>query len=162
ATLNTELNSTYWNTISSTYQAMVDQSHSWGIGGNGTGTWTRSQFYSLESGTKWTGKVGLMSAADYGYASTDSSCTDSTNLNASPYPCKNNNWIYNSSYYQWTITPYSGNSSYVWLVNTGGSVIYSFNASWTSPGVHPVLYLKSSIKITGGTGTSSDPYKLSS
>ena len=135
---------------------MVDQSHSWGIGGSGTGTWTRSQFYSAENNTRWTGKVGLMSAADYGYAST--SCTDSTNMNGST-DCKNNNWIYNSSYYQWTITPLSDYSNYVWNVNTSGLV---YNYAHFTLGVRPVLYLKSSVKITGGTGTSSDPYKLSS
>jgi len=158
ADLNTKLNSTYWNTISSTYQAMVDQSHSWGIGGISS-NYTRTAFYNSENSTRWTGKVGLMSAADYGYAST--SCTDSTNMYTST-ACKNNNWIYNNSYHQWTITPYSGNSSSVWLVNAGGSVLSYSNASFADPGVRPVLYLKSSIKITGGTGTSSDPYKLSS
>ena len=142
---------------------MVDQSHSWGIGGRAysSSSNSRSEFYSAESGAKWTGKVGLMSAADYGYASTDSSCTDSTNLTASPYPCKNNNWICNSSYQQWTITPDSGNSNPVWFVYAGGGV-NSADSAYNTLGVRPVLYLKSSVKITGGTGTSSDPYKLSS
>ena len=135
---------------------MVDQSHSWGIGGISSG-FTRSQFYSAENNTRWTGKVGLMTPADYGYAST--SCTDSTNMNSSA-DCKNNNWIYNSSYYQWTITPYSGISNIVWYVYSNGRM-YNISAL-NAYGVRPVVYLKSSIKITGGTGTSSDPYKLSS
>ena len=137
---------------------MVDQSHSWGIGGISF-NYTRANFYSAENNTKWTGKVGLMTPADYGYASTDSSCTDSTNMNSSA-DCKNNNWIYNSSYYQWTITPPSDNSTSVWIVSTAG-VVYYDAAFWAVPRVRPVLYLKSSIKITGGTGTSSDPYQLS-
>ena len=135
---------------------MVDQSHSWGIGGISSG-FTRSRFYSAENNTRWTGKVGLMSVADYGYVST--SCTDSTNMYSST-DCKNNNWIYNSSYYQWTIAPNSGNSSLVWNVYTDRDV-RAWSVGYTL-GVRPVLYLKSSIKITGGTGTSSDPYKLSS
>ncbi|MCI8446694.1 MAG: hypothetical protein HFH31_04270, partial [Bacilli bacterium] len=157
ATLNTELNSTYWNTIDSTYQAMVDQSHSWGIGGraNSSSSNSRSEFYSAENNTKWTGKVALMAIADYGYAST--SCTDSTNMYTSA-DCRNNNWIFNSSNDQWTITPLSGPYN-VWIVRADGFVPW-YNANYTTV-VRPVVYLKSSIKITGGTGTSSDPYQLS-
>ena len=159
ATLNTTLNSTYWNSLNSTAQGMVDQSHSWGIGGISSG-YTRSQFQAAENNTKWTGKVGLMTAADYGYASTSSSCTDSLNMNSSA-ACKDNNWLFTSSYYQWTITPRSGNSGSVWFVDTGGIVSWlSANWDYSSLGVRPVLYLKSNVKITGGSGTISSPYTL--
>jgi len=163
ATLNTTLNSTYWNTISSTYKAMVDQSHSWGIGGRAysESSNSRSEFYSVENNTRWTGKVGLMSVADFGYASSNSGCTDSTNLYTTNNACMSDNWMFTTSFHQWTIAPRSGYSNLVWLVSTNGLVDW-YSAGYTTRGVRPVVYLKSSIKITGGTGTSSDPYKLSS
>ena len=37
----------------------------------------------------------------------------------------------------------------------GGMAAYNYLS------VHPVVYLKSSIKITSGTGSSSNPYQLS-
>ena len=157
ATLNTTLNSTYWNSLNATAQGMVDQSHTWNIGGISS-NYTLSNFYNNETSKTWSGKVGLMTIADYGYAST--SCSASTNMNSST-ACKGNNWLFTSSYYQWTITPSSGNSIYVWRVYANGNVNRT-DANWTSSavGVRPVVYLDSSVKITGGTGTESDPYLL--
>ena len=157
ATLNTTLNSTYWNSLNATAQGMVDQSHTWNIGGISS-NYTLSNFYNNETSKTWSGKVGLMTIADYGYAST--SCSASTNMNSST-ACKGNNWLFTSSYYQWTITPSSGNSIYVWRVYANGNVNRT-DANWTSSavGVRPVVYLDSSVKITGGTGTESNPYIL--
>ena len=135
-----------------------------------------SHFYSYERGTtvysgrstSWVGKVGLMYPSDYGYATSGGTITDrNTCLNkellrwdSSDFSdCKNNDWIFNSSY-QWTITPRTSYSGYVFNLRSPGYV-HSINASNTY-GVRPVVFLKSSIKIVDGDGSSSNPYILQS
>ena len=173
ADLNTELNSTYWNSISATYQNMVDQSHVWNLGGWSTPDITRAQMYQYENGTtvygsnptRWTGKVALMYVSDYAYASNGGSTCDSTTLynwNGSPAQeeCAQKSWLYNSSVYQWTLTPRSDYSDLVFVVTSSGFV-GDYYANCDNYGVRPVLYLKSDVKVTGGSGTSNSPYILS-
>ena len=135
-----------------------------------------SHFYSYERGTtvysgrdtSWVGKVGLMYLSDYGYATSGGSTTDRNaclnkqlyNWDSSDFSdCKNNDWIFNSSY-QWAITPHASYSDKVFgLGNTG--YVYSGNAR-DARGVRPVVFLKSSIKIVDGDGSSSNPYILQS
>ena len=135
-----------------------------------------SHFYSYERGTtvysgrstSWVGKVGLIYPSDYGYATSGGTTTDrNTCLNKELYnwyssdfsDCKNNDWIVNSSS-QWTITPHASFSKFVFDLRNAGFV-NSINASFTI-GVHPVVFLKSSIKIVDGDGSSSNPYILQS
>ena len=132
--------------------------------------------------TTWTGKVGLMYPSDYLYATSDSSSVSrATCLSTSAYgtnsnwynwtgtsgdsrnggPCAQNDYLFDSGYWQWTITPSSGNSFYVFLVHIRGYVD-SLSAYHTdvNNGVRPAVFLKSSISISGGSGTASDPYTL--
>ena len=135
-----------------------------------------SLWYTYERGidvyngrpTVWTGKIGLMYPSDYGYATSGGSTTNrETCLNTVLYnwdsssvnDCKNNNWLYDSSNIQWTLTSHSDTSSVVFDVSSNGSVSYS-NANF-SRAVSPALYLNSNVKISGGEGTESSPYELS-
>jgi len=159
ATVNTELNGTYWNTLNGTAQAMVDQSHSWGIGGISSG-YTRIQFYNAENNKKWSGKVGLMTPADYGYASANSSCTDNLELYTTQI-CKNNNWIGRMPNYKWTITYDTSSSDYFWIINMDGRVSRWYAKTVDSIFVgYPVVYLKSNVEIISGDGTIESPYVL--
>ena len=107
----------------------------------------------------WNGKIALMYPSDFGYASTNTTCRKKLNTadSSSNGYCKNNNWLFNSSY-QWTLSPLSG---YVYLVFSVYSVGYvdSYIASDAS-GVRPVLFLKSDILIAGGEGTQTNPYNI--
>ena len=135
----------YTNVIKSNYQNMISESV-WNIGGN---TWNNPNTppyglplldqYNKERGTityqnsrptEWTGKVGLIYASDYGYASTNSECRE--NLRAGVTyengswdyangKCKTDNWLAKSSWY-WTLSPYSGYSGSVFRVHGGGAV----------------------------------------
>ena len=133
-----------------------------------------SHWYTYERGTivysgrptSFIGKIGLMYPSDYGYATSGGSATSreeclATALNSwysSSYSdCKNNDWLFNGSQ-QWAITPFSGDSDGVFDVYSTGNV-YGSNADSTRA-ARPVLYLDSMVQITGGTGTSSDPYTL--
>ena len=136
-----------------------------------------SHFYSYERGTtvfiggrstSWVGKVGLMYPSDYGYATSGGSTTDRNaclnkelyNWDSSDFSdCKNNDWIFNSSN-QWTITPRVSYSYYVFNLRSAGYV--SSNDASDATGVRPVVFLKSSIKIVDGDGSSSNPYILQS
>ena len=97
---------------------------------------------------------------------TDASCrqnlrtglTYTNNVYGGTPTCKNNNWLYNSGVWYWTISPISSCASSVFLVNGGGDLNSNYALSRES--VRPSVFLKSNIKIVSGSGTSSDPYIL--
>ena len=178
STLKTTLNGTYYNGLTTDAKNMIEDAV-WNLGGTPNGeSSTASQFYSAERSTTtysghattWTGKVGLMYPSDYGYATAGGSTTSRASClakelyiwDSSSYSdCKNNDYLFDSGYSQLTITPYSGNSNYVFGVYTGGRVRYGI-VKYTDSynGVRPAVFLKSSISISGGSGTASDPYTL--
>ena len=131
-----------------------------------------SHFYKYERGTtvysgrstNWTGKVGLIYPSDYGYATSgNSSTTRATCLAKELYnwdgasACYQNDWLFKSSY-MWSLSPYSSFSSSVFAVDGSGYVNY-YSAAYAY-GVWPVVYLKSTIKVTTGTGSSDSPFIL--
>lgn len=153
----------------------------WNLGGTETYTSASnglaSHWYGYERETTvysshptyWIGKIGLMYPSNYGYATSGGTTTNRVsclakemyNWNSSSYSdCKNNNYLYNSSSGQWTITPSSGNSSGVFLVGTDVFVHLYSAASSSLLSVSPALYLASTVQITGGEGTSENPYTL--
>ncbi len=73
----------------------------------------------------------------------------------------NNNYLYTNTNY-WTMTPSRFNNGYanVFLVNYKG-YLYSDGVGVTiiTPGVHPVINLRSDVEITG-SGTSTNPFKV--
>ena len=133
-----------------------------------------SHFYKNERGTavysgrstNWTGKVGLMYPSDYGYATSGGSSTNRAscmakqlyNWDDSSYSdCKNNDWLLNNQF-QWTMSPLVDNSYIVFYVHVTG---YVYNCgAFNTDGTRPVVHLKSTISITSGTGSSTDPFIL--
>ena len=151
----------------------------WNLGGSSTfGDVTSSMFYERERGTTvytgrptiWTGKVGLMYPSDYGYATSGGATKDraaclakelyswDTRYSSDFSDCKGNDYLYNSSLDQWTLTPFSLYAESVFYVSEDGYVEY-YSARDTSA-VRPALFLKSSILLDKGTGESSNPYTL--
>ena len=135
-----------------------------------------SHFYGYERGTKvysgrpttWTGKIGLMYPSDYGYATSGGSTTDRATCLAKKMQywggssdCKNNDYLYKSSYTQWTLVPDSSDSYRVFIVAKDGNVNSGFYYAGSSYAVRPTAFLKSNISITGGNGSSNAPYHLS-
>ena len=148
----------------------------WYLGGSSTSNYlSLPTFYKNERGTtvysgrstNWTGKVGLMYPSDYGYATSGGSSKNRASCmerdlmswqDSSYSDCKNNDWLLNTSTPQWTMNPYANYSFNVFLVIndgyvTGGNVINYL-------AVRPVVHLKSTINITSGTGSSTDPFIL--
>ena len=153
----------------------------WNLGGTAAYTSSSdglaSHWYGYERGTTvysgrptyWVGKIGLMYPSDYGYATSGGMTTNRASCLAkelrkwndlSYSDCKNNDYLYNSSLYQWMITPYSSNSNLVFDVYSTGYV-YGDVARNSYFSASPVLYLNSTVQITGGDGTSENPYILS-
>ena len=173
ASLQEELNTTYLNSIQSPYKEMISNAK-WNLGGSSANNdITTSMFYERERGaevysgrpTEWTGQIGLMYPSDYGYATSGGSTTDRASCLAtelynwdSVSDCYNNDWLYDSSNYQWTLTPNSDTSHYVFSLL---SHVRRYNARDTSTAVSPVLYLSSNVKISRGDGSENSPFELS-
>ena len=178
ASSQTHLNGTYFNSLTSEAKGLIGDAV-WNLGGTASYTSASnglpSHFYGYERGTTvysgrptyWVGKIGLMYPSDYGYATSGGSTTNRAsclakemyNWDSSSYSdCKNNDYLYNSSY-RWTITPRSSSSDRVFYVVLTGFVSNG-SASGSGGYVSPVLYLKSTVEITGGEGTSENPYTL--
>ncbi len=102
-----------------------------------------------------TGKIGLMYASDYLYASSLFADTETTT--ASSYYYGNKNWLYKGE--EWTITPRADSSSSVSNVSSDGRLLVGGGPCF-GLGVRPTFYLKSTICISGGSGTIDNPYTL--
>ena len=167
ATLNTYLNGTYLNSLSTESQAMIGNAK-WNLGGCNTSSLYANQFYEYERGTTvysgrsttWTGKIALMYPSDYMYAGDLSKCTlDGINWNDDQTNCRDTSWLRNTSTTQWTLTPNSRRSVSVFHVGNSGYVSYSGSVA-NSDASRPILYLNSDVTITGGSGTYGNPYTL--
>ena len=161
--------------LTDTAKSMIGDAK-WYLGGSSTyNDVTPPMFYTRERGTtvysghstSWIGKVGLMYPSDYGYATSGGSSTNRNsclakelyNWDSSGYSdCKNNDWMYNSNIWQWTMSPRADNSNRVFDVDAAGYV--GSNLAYNTFAGRPVVYLKSTIKVISGSGTTSSPYIL--
>ena len=196
ATLNTELNTTYLNSLDNTSKNMIGNTKYY-LGGksltynNGYAD-TPLQFYSYErkiqnttsnefyNGTNpnsWVGKLSLMYVSDYGYASSNCENKKIWDRNSSSNDiraCNGTNWLYNIKTDEWLLNPKTGWYNVVFKISSSGEATPSYGGvcfggtcsadsngvNNTSYAIRPTMYLISTIKIIGGTGTSSDPYTL--
>ncbi len=155
STLNTEtLNGTYLSGLSSTWQNKIATT-TWYVGGYSTDSVTPATFQDAEStGTTYSAKIGLMYVSDYGFAaSPDYWTTELCNYE----PSKSSNWM-NISLTEWTISRRSDTTYTAFTVWFSGYVD-SYGVG-TSRDVRPVFYLTSSTQYVSGSGTSSDPIRI--
>jgi hypothetical protein len=158
-----------------TYAKSMIQSVVWKLGGEPyPGTYTTSTYYNGERSTSvysghsttWTGNIGLIYPSDYGYATSGGLTTNkSTCLGYNLYTwnsyndCYSNDYLYTNNI-KWTMTPLSSHSTDIYTIQNTGNVFWG--SYWTSSNneIYPSLYLKANILLTGGKGTSSDPYTI--
>ena len=184
ASLQTTLNGEYYNGTYATGALKNDSTRNaiesvvWNLGGASDGV-TTSACYTSERGTtvysghatSLTGKIGLMYPSDYGYATAGGSTTNRAACIATVlynlggmngqdvYDCRNNDYLYKSSYYQWTLTSNSSRNINVLRVSTGSDVTLVYARG--TFGVRPAAFLKSNISITDvGIGTAESPFQL--
>ena len=182
ASLMTELNENYYrNTLTDTAsKGMIAEDIIWNIGGWNTIVVKTVAMYGYERGTKtgnnneypneWSKdntvegteyhSIGLMYPSDYGYAvgGESRSCIDGTNLDDYS-SCKTNNWLALESN-EWTISPNSSGSSFVFDVNAYGALYANLATNFNA--VRPVVYLSSKAKIVNNDndGSYENPYEL--
>ncbi len=173
ATISCDFNSTGLknNTTRNAIESVV-----WSLGGiSDYNTATPQKFYNDERNSQvfsgrlstWTGKIALMYPSDYGYATSGGSTTDRQAClkkelynwyDDSMSDCINNNYIYNSGIFQYTLNHYNNYSYDIYVIDKNGSVHRS--SVWLERPVKPTLYLKSNISLKSGDGTSETPYQL--
>ena len=175
-TLNTYLNNDYYNTLTTDAKNMIGTTKYYLGGYNNNPGFTSDIMWQYErkNEANRTGyyygtnpimqndaskKIAIMYASDYGYAASKECASKLYSYNDSTNCTTTNNWL--------------DKSAKTWLLsqNSGSSGNYAFNVYSSSDvgssgvsneyAVHPVLTLSSNVKISGGSGTSSDPYKLS-
>ena len=163
------------NGLTETAKNQID-TITWKLGGTGNFYSTNTiQFYTYERGTtvytgrptEWQGKVGLMYPSDYGYATSGgtgmnrASCLakELYNRGSSASDCRTNDWLYNSSIYQWTLAPHSSYSNNLFEVDDTCHV--NRDDASVRRAVRPSVYLISKTSILGGEGTRENPYELS-
>ena len=168
--LKTLIGDAVWNTGATTTDSQITRKFYTEERGNMNGKICSSGDYcndTVKRTKTWIGKVGLMYPSDYGYATSGGSTTDrATCLNTVLYnwnnfsDCYNNDWLYNSTSSQWTLSPFAS-SSYALIafyVRDIGNVtdrnVYDRNT------VRPAVYLLSNVEVKSGDGTSSNPYIL--
>ena len=150
--------------IQSGYRSMIAEV-TWYLGGYSSASATTESFYGYERGTTvysgrpttTTGYIGLMYPSDYGYSVLSSSCARTTNLGSySTATCAGQSWLYGKGY-EWTITPNSSDSYYVFYLYFNGRLFSSGFAN-NGAGGRPVLYLDASVYKIDGEGTLDKPY----
>ena len=118
--------------------------------------------------TSWTGYVALPYTTDWAYASSKVECQ--TNLQTASddsssyfkYICTQSNWMWHSDHlFMWMLSPAvrSSEALTVWYACNNGFV--NDMGAYSAYSVFPTIYLKSDIKIVGGTGIKADPNILS-
>ena len=159
ATLNTYLNSTYYNSLTSTAQSQIVTSTYYAGAVTPSNNDMQDQIND-EKGTTSNVKVALPTLSEYIRAGSNTSCKTFSTYNSNYGTCKNSDWMYYSSSSSWTLSPFSSNSVGVFRVLDHGYV-NNYNAYYAAYAVRPAITLSSDVQITGGTGTQSNPYTLS-
>lgn len=112
---------------------------------------------TTDNATTYSAKIGLMYVSDYGFAASP----DAWTLTMSSYnntTATNNNWMY-MGLYEWTISRDADRSDRAFDVDFGGNVS-NFNVHGNY-GVRASFNLESSVSYVSGSGSMSDPVKLS-
>ncbi len=165
--LNTiNLNTNYLNNIGSTWASKIAE-HTWQVGGNMPSniysvsvksTYTNEIISPLDA-TTFSGKVGLMYASDYGYASSP----DNWSTNLSDYANdtnRNNNWMF-MGFNEWIISPspdgHIPNYSYFILSERNISRI---RVHYEVYAIRPTFYLNSDVAYISGDGSQSNPFRI--
>ena len=159
---STYLYGTYWPALSETVQEMIEQNAVWNVGACDFSS-NASNAYTCASTTTWTGKVGLIASYEYLYAAENNGTCWSTYGNMYDGVCAQQNWLQStiaSSGSAWVINPDSSASTRALMVYWQGGIARS-TVNWGSS-FSPVVYLKSTVKITGGNGQigETNSYKL--
>ena len=158
--LNTvNLNTNYLSVLESEWSDKIATTN-WKVGGmNFSTTNTAKQYYDVEVGTGQNGyeetmKIGLIYVSDYGYAASP----DNWNTALYNYDTnRDNNWAF-MGLFEWTISRNLDTVDGLFNVYFAGQV--SSDLVYNGAVVRPSFYLESNVVLSGGSGTSTDPYRI--
>ncbi len=171
ASINTYLNTTYYNAFPEKYRNMILASNYSTAGFDESNSATAKNYQLAQTGaySAQTYNIALMSPGEYMFGANSnfwslvsfasSSATTDYYLNTD---MQANNWLYldqYDNYLEWCINEYTSDSNKVWRVHYGGHVGGSVVTDALA--VRPVITLSSDAKIEYGSGTNSNPYRLS-
>ncbi len=174
--LNTYLNSTYYNSINTNSKNMIGTTKYY-LGGYNTSDITndvmwqyerkndvnRSGYYSDTNpvmSNDASKSIALMYASDYGYGASKE-CPQTLNNYKNDTLCKmTNNWL-DKSLKEWLLPQYPDGGRLFYLESSNVEHYNGWTLTYYSFAVRPILSLSSNVKISGGEGTSSNPYTLS-
>ena len=130
-------------------------------------------YYYGTNPNSWTGKIALMYSSDYFYAS--SNCENKMMIEAyiddnnelqlaetstkDIRACNDTNWLYNLKVDEWQLPQFSVVPYNALCLDSDG-LFSSVDVNNSQFAARPVLYLTSNVQITGGSGTSDNPYTL--
>ena len=167
SSLNAYLNGTYLTSLGTIAEKIATTT--WKVGG-GSGsnisasvpkTAYKNEVGSSASTTIIDKKIGLMYVSDYGFAASPSAWTktlgDYDGTDANGTSIKTINWMY-MGYNEWTISRNSDNSNNAFYVFSNG-LVSNYNVGFDS-GVRPSFNLESSVKYVSGSGSMSDPVRV--
>ena len=158
----------YLNGIDSKWTNMI-ASHDYQVGGNTWGnliTTVGKQKYENElvnpaENTTYNAKIGLMYVSDYSY-SADPSYWKMEMYRADGQDYRlaaTSNWMY-MGLWEWTISRDSGSTDISFNVYATGSVSYNY-VSADFIAARPVFYLNSDVTYVSGSGSMTDPLRIS-
>ena len=157
ASLNTYLNGTYLNSLSSEAQGQIVASD-YSIGAVTDSNNNLADQVNDENSTTWNGKIALPTVSEYLRTNSNSNCKTFSTYNNNLNTCRSTTWMNYSNVTRWTLSPNSDNSNRVFYVYSNGRVNF-YDAFRTSNAVRPAITLSSDVKLSG-SGTRSDPYTL--
>ena len=157
ASLNTYLNGTYLNSLSSEAQSQIVASD-YSIGVVISISNDLASQVSAENSTTWNGKIALPTVSEYLRTNLNSNCKTLFSNNGNYETCRNTTWMSDSNLW-WTLSPSSSGSSDVFRVFSNGLVNNNF-ASSPDTVVRPTVTLSSEVQITGGDGSQNNPYQI--
>lgn len=159
SSLNSYLNTTYYNSLSSLLKKKISDT-TWIVGGNtdisrdSVSTAYKNELLNPATTLTFTTKIGLMYASDYGFAASPAAWTG----NMSSYDGSSiENWLV-ILLDQWIITRVSSSNNLAYLIYDDGTLA---NGNTVNGGeVRPCFYLLPSVTYKSGTGSESDPYLI--
>lgn len=157
----TNLNKNFLNNIGTKWSDKIASTTYYVSGTSSSGT--AKNIYNTEVGTSklttfdpYKAKVGLMYVHDYLYGAYPSAWTT---ISSSYKIVRDNNWLFLGGWSEWTISPHNLNQGNAVFLTFMG-VVSNYNIDIFKYGVRPSFSLLPSVTFAGGSGTSTDPYRI--
>lgn len=150
------LNSSFYNTLSDSIKSLIVENNKWNIGAvSGTITEVKKLIQSEEKSETFNANIGLLTVSDYANATYTLSCRKDFTQGI----CATTNYLVLDKEY-FLLNTVKGFEQ-VWTVSPNTENAISKTSFETFKAIIPVMNLKATAEISGGSGTTDNPYVLS-